>query len=142
MAHATRTLLTALALMTLIIACEDGQTRNEVQTEEAPDPRLFGTEHLAPRVIAERYLRGMADEARVYWERHQETWDPSMPGLSFPMSAPMTPAVMPCGTAVMVNPVDWAHPTWRALHFPPPDPLRFSCPSSLPTRKGTVCPSR
>ena len=46
--------------------------------------------------------------------------------LSFPPSAPLTPAEVPRGESVQVDPNAWNHLTWRSLKFKVEGPQSFS----------------
>ena len=44
----------------------------------------------------------------------------------FPPSAPLTPSQVPAGATFAPDPKAWSHATWKALHFEPTTPLRYS----------------
>ncbi|MBN1945651.1 MAG: hypothetical protein JW797_08230 [Bradymonadales bacterium] len=149
MDHSIRGTIMTLACLILLAGCDKSQPEQPGQQPTAPqeqsaaqvegqpatgqqgstelaDPALYSTAHLAPRVIAERNLRGLFDEASIYYERHQETWEEGLPPLQFPNSTPLTPPEIPCGSPVPPNPEWFQQPTWQALHFLPTDPIWFS----------------
>jgi hypothetical protein len=80
---------------------------------------------LAPNTEALRALRGMQDILRNYYERDHYLPD-GTPINRLPVSAPLTPATVPCGEPTPVTAETWSHPTWRALRFDPTDPVRYS----------------
>jgi hypothetical protein len=46
--------------------------------------------------------------------------------LSFPPSAPLTPAIVPRGVRLVDPPDSWEHLTWRSLHFAYTEPHAFA----------------
>jgi hypothetical protein len=87
------------------------------QRDHAAENMYAGEALLERPELARRDIRGMLDRSRDYYERFN----------TFPPSAPLTPADMPCGP--QGQPLDesqWQHPTWRALRFVPRDPHHYA----------------
>lgn len=58
--------------------------------------------------------------------RASQLADMTDPRHAYPDSAPLTPAAVPAGTAVLDAPGTWNHPTWRILLFSFEVPHRYS----------------
>ena len=60
--------------------------------------------------------------------------------ISFPPSAPLTPATVPRGVAASDPPKAWEHLTWRSLHFrfKHPHAFAFKFDSALDPQTGTM----
>jgi hypothetical protein len=125
--------LVAIVVMTSVLAlwgCDKDNGGESGETEAAsgrlpPEPNYYETAHLSPQERLDRDMRGMYDGTVAYFLEERTSADGGVTHM-MPGSAPLTPATVPCGEAVAVESVDWSHPTWRAIHFPPDHPFRYS----------------